>query len=102
MSNGLEMDDKKLVRMFKALSNPNRFRLFTEIREQGQSAYEEGHVCFLTDVMQALNIGAPTVSHHLKELVTAELVETERRGKFVTCRVRTPALDALRAFLDVS
>lgn len=93
------MDDRRLVRMFKALSHPNRFRLFTEIREQGQGEYEDSHVCFLHDVMDALNVGAPTVSHHLKELVSAELITTERQGKFVTCRVNADALESLRAFL---
>lgn len=94
------MDDAKLVRMFKALSHPNRFRLFSEIREQGQGEYEEGHVCLLHDVMERLSVGAPTVSHHLKELVSAELITTDRQGKFVTCRVNHRALDALRRFLE--
>ena len=94
------MDDKKLVRMFKALSHPNRFSLFTEIREQGEGEYEDGHACFLHDVMEALNVGAPTVSHHLKELVSADLITTEKQGKYVTCRVNWDALSSLRAFLE--
>ena len=94
------MNEKQLVKMFKALSHPNRFRLFTEIREQGEGEYEEGHACFLHDVMEALSVGAPTVSHHLKELVSADLITTEREGKYVTCRVNWPAVEALRSFLE--
>ena len=90
--------DLDLAKMCKALGNPNRFRLFVEILEAGQSSFEEGHVCFLHTIMDRLEVGAPTVSHHLKELVNARLVDTERQGKFVTCRVNSEALDALSAF----
>lgn len=90
--------DKKLVKMFKALSHPNRMRLFTEIQQEGSRAFQEGHVCFLHDVMERLNVGAPTVSYHLKELVDADLITTDRQGKYVTCRVNAKALEAIRSF----
>ena len=37
--------------------------------------------------LACLNIGAPTISHHIKELVNAELITTEKRGKFLICWV---------------
>ena len=92
------MNEAKLAKMFKALGHPNRLRLFTEIWEAGSRSYAEGHSCLLTDVMETLNVGAPTVSHHLKELVSAELIATERQGKYVSCRVSKEALVALRGF----
>jgi len=92
------MNDTKLARMFKALAHPNRLRLFTEIRDEGASSFARGHTCLLQDVMDKLQVGAPTVSHHLKELVSADLITTERDGKFVRCRVNAEALDALRGF----
>lgn len=88
------------MKMFRALSHPNRFRLFVEILEQTEAAYEEGHECFIHTIMRRLSVGAPTVSHHLKELVQAELVTTQRRGKFVTCRVNGDAVAKLGAFFD--
>jgi ArsR family transcriptional regulator, arsenate/arsenite/antimonite-responsive transcriptional repressor len=92
----------KLVKMFKALAHPNRFRLFSEIRQAGGSSFEEGHVCFLHDIMARLKVGAPTVSFHLKELVAADLIETERQGKYVTCRVNAEAVEAMRGFFEPS
>ena len=92
------MNQTKIAKMLKALSHPNRLRLFTEIRDAGAQSYAEGHSCLLTDVMEKLKVGAPTVSHHLKELVGADLILTERQGKFVSCRVNDTAMNALRAF----
>ncbi len=94
----MTVSPNKLVKMFKALAHPNRFRLFSDIRAAGGSSFEEGHVCFLHDVMARLKVGAPTVSFHLKELVAADLIETERQGKYVTCRVNPEAVEALRGF----
>ncbi len=93
---------KDLPKMFKALSHPNRFRLFLEILEQEKRAYEDDHACFLHVIMEKLDVGAPTVSHHLKELVNADLIRTERQGKFLTCQVNPDALDALRGFFAKS
>ena len=94
------MDQSQLVRMFKALSNPNRFQLFEEIRMAGKSSFEEGHTCFLSPIIEKLNVGAPTVSHHLKELVNAGLVQTEKDGKFVQCRINTESVAMLRGFVE--
>ena len=96
----MSADDSELAKMFKALGHPNRFRLFVEILEAGESSFEEGHRCFLHTVMERLDVGAPTVSHHLKELVNADLVATEREGKFVTCRVNPDALARIAHFFS--
>ena len=88
----------KMVRMFKALGNPNRLRLFLEISASQAASYEEQHVCFLHNIMEKLNVGAPTVSHHLKELVNAELIITEKQGKFLTCRIDEDAMRVLEVF----
>ena len=42
--------------------------------------------CCVSDIIGSLKIGAPTVSHHLKELSNAGLIVTERQGKFLIAR----------------
>ncbi len=93
---------KDLAKMFKALSNANRLRLFMEILDSKQSEFDEAHACFLNVIMERLDIGAPTISHHLKELVNAELITTDRRGKYVTCKVNPKAVARLATFFDRS
>ena len=89
-------DVKKLARIFKALSNENRLELFLEILRVHETCYEtECTDCMITDIMDTLNIGAPTISHHMKELSNAGLVETERKGKFLAARINDEILKEL-------
>jgi len=81
------MNTKKMAKIFKALSNENRLELYLKIAEAHEASFETGGECCVADIMVCLNIGAPTISHHIKELVNAELITTEKRGKFLICRV---------------
>jgi len=99
------VDVDRLAKIFKALSNPNRLRLFDEIRAKGQAQYEEAKKrgvagCLLQHVIEALDVGAPTVSHHLKELVNAGLVETQKVGKHLHCSVARDVVEEVRRFFD--
>jgi len=92
------MDEARLVKIFKALSNSNRLRLFEAIRTAEQTSFQHG--CSLRAVVERLSVGAPTVSHHLKELVNAGLVQTEKHGKFLHCRVADGAVEDLHRFFE--
>lgn len=81
------MDTKKMAKIFKALSNENRLELYLKIAESHEASFEAGGGLCVADIVSCLNIGAPTVSHHIKELVNAELVTTEKKGKFLICSV---------------
>ena len=94
--------EEKLVKIFRALGHPNRFKLFAAIVRAPSSALKDDHSCFVHSIMSRLKIGAPTVSHHLKELVNADLVSTSRDGKFLTCKVNQRALKLARAFFDIN
>lgn len=101
------VDTKKIAAIMKALSHPNRLELFLEIANAGQECrYEDKggdcciKECFVTEIVKRMKIGAPTVSHHLKELTNAELIETERRGKFLVAWVNEPVVSELREVLE--
>ncbi|MBU0993286.1 MAG: metalloregulator ArsR/SmtB family transcription factor [Proteobacteria bacterium] len=86
------MNTTKAAKIFKALSHPNRLELYLEIAGNQESNFEPGEECLITDIIGALNIGAPTISHHLKELSNADLITTERRGKFLVARANRSTL----------
>jgi DNA-binding transcriptional ArsR family regulator len=97
-------DVDRLARMFKALSNPNRLRLFLNLLEESKLDLAKGriHDCFLVKLLGGLELGAPTVSHHVKELADACLIHTQREGKQLICSVDPDGLAELRSALTTS
>jgi DNA-binding transcriptional ArsR family regulator len=93
------MDTKQMAKIFKALSNPNRLELYLKIAAAHEESFEAGCECFVTDIIDSLKIGAPTISHHIKELANAELIITEKRGKFLICRVNAKLVDEVSKIL---
>jgi len=83
----------ELAPMFKALGDPVRLRLMSLI-----ASTDEICVCDLTD---AFDVSGPTISHHLRNLREAGLVDCERRGTWVYYWIRADALRELGALLDV-
>lgn len=94
------MDLLKTTKIFKALSNPNRLELYMKIMESHESAeFNTSCGCFIIDIMNSFNIGAPTISHHIKELVNANLIYTEKKGKLLICHVNENILDDVLKFI---
>ena len=97
-------DVDQLARMFRALGSPKRLRLFLNLLEESRLDLAKGrlHDCFLVKLLGGLGeIGAPTVSHHVKELADAGLITTEREGKQLTCSVDPDGLAQLRKALEI-
>jgi ArsR family transcriptional regulator len=82
-----------LAAALKVLADPARLRLLSLIQAQ---ADREACVCHLTE---PLGLRQPTVSHHLKVLLEAGLVEREQRGSWAYFRVLPEPLAALRELL---
>jgi ArsR family transcriptional regulator len=97
------MDLKKLAKTMKALSNPNRLELYLEIAQKNEKSYDtkQGE-CYITDIINSFNIGAPTISHHLKELINADLISTERKGKFLVARINKETLSEVNKILGIN
>ncbi|MGO2542788.1 ArsR/SmtB family transcription factor [Specibacter sp. AOP5-B1-6] len=79
------------ARILKALSDPNRLRLLSIVK-----AGEGGEAC-VCDLTEPLDLGQPTVSHHLKILVDAGLLEREKRGTWAYYSLVPGALEAAAA-----
>ena len=84
-----------LAHGFKALGDPVRLRLLSLIAAHGG----EVCVCELTD---AFHVTGPTISHHLRVLREAGLIDCERRGTWVYYWIIPTALGALSQLLDAS
>lgn len=86
----------ELARVFKALGDPIRLRLLSMIASR-----DGGEVC-VCDLTPAFEVSQPTISHHLKLLREAGLIDSERRGTWVHYRLLPAATDRLAAFLTRS
>ena len=81
----LQPDDLRDLRAFhKALADVNRLRIVRRLAE-GEAS--------VTDLISHIGLSQPLVSHHLKRLRVAGLVETRRVGRETVCRLRPEAFD---------
>ena len=78
-----------LAKVFKAIGEPVRLRLLSLIASH---AGGEACVCDLTD---AFELSGPTISHHLKVLREAGIIEGDRRGTWIYYRVKPDTLRLL-------
>ncbi|MGW2998692.1 ArsR/SmtB family transcription factor [Streptomyces sp. NPDC001155] len=92
-----EIQAADLAKVFKALGDPVRLRLMSMIASRGQG----GEVC-VCELTPAFDLSQPTISHHLKLLRQAGLIDCERRGTWVYYWVLPGVLDKLAAFLTTT
>ena len=85
------MESQQFQRIAKALADPRRFEILQHIAQQAEVGCQRLCGCF--PVRQA------TISHHLKELAGAGLVESRRDGQFVYYRTRPDVFEAYLAEL---
>jgi ArsR family transcriptional regulator len=97
-------DTESFAAQFKALSNPHRLALFRRLASccpPGTSCSTEDAVRYSVGQLGAdIDISISTLSHHLKELNRAGLVQMARKGKQVECWVAPQTLERLAAFFD--
>ncbi|WP_194891725.1 ArsR/SmtB family transcription factor [Catenulispora pinisilvae] len=88
-----EIESEGLAHVFKALADPVRLRLFSLI-----ASFDGGEAC-VCDLTPHFDVSQPTISHHLKVLREAGLVDSDRRATWIYYRVRPAALAQLSSLL---
>lgn len=81
------LSDRQLKLIARALADPRRFEILKQIGEQADALR-------CGDIRSTCPITAATLSHHMKELENAGLVESTRDGKFALYRLRRDVLNA--------
>jgi ArsR family transcriptional regulator len=91
------MDSEQAVataELFKALGDPARVRAVNLLATSGEP------VC-ICNLIEPLGLSQPTVSHHMRKLLDAGLVEREQRGKWAYFSLKRDAVEKLAAVADL-
>ena len=84
---------EQVAPLLKALADPVRLRLMSLVASR-----EGGEAC-ICDLNDAFDLSQPTISHHMKVLHEAGLVDRDKRGVWVYYRLRPQALASLAALI---
>ncbi len=85
----MEASERDLVKIFKALANKTRLEILRSVYEVGISGCCEStspsveRCSCVGEIVERFKLAPSTISHHLKELSSAGLIEVEREGKFI-------------------
>ncbi len=103
------MKQSNLVKIFKALSNEQRLKLFMMIYNHHSKAADKLSKCHteccggmekaFTKACDCLDLSRSTISHHFKELVNSGLIKSHRQGQSFYCEVNEEAVTAIKDFL---
>lgn len=95
-------ESEELARVFKALSDPSRVAILQILRSAcgGSCALpEEGST--VTEIACCFDLALSTVSHHLKELRNAGLIDCVKRGQWVHCSANEATLERVARFIGL-
>ena len=102
MSNYRDNSIQQFAEIFKALSNPNRLRIFLHLvsccAPGTVHSIDAGAKACVGDLGRNLEIAPSTVSHHVKELNRSGLIRMARRGQKIECWVDAGILRDLANF----
>jgi ArsR family transcriptional regulator, arsenate/arsenite/antimonite-responsive transcriptional repressor len=87
----VKLTDREVTRIARALAEPRRLQILKQV-----GGCDDGALACRV-ILEKQDISPATLSHHLKELEAANLIETSRDGKFVLVTVKR---DVLRAYVE--
>ncbi|MFK8113623.1 MAG: ArsR/SmtB family transcription factor [Rubripirellula sp.] len=87
----IELSEEQVQRIAKAIADPQRFAILACIAQVDEIPCKT--------LVAEFPITQATISHHLKELVAAELIHSRREGQMAILRCRRDICDAYTHFL---
>ena len=87
------MDSKKAEKISKALGDPNRLKILKEIKKSQDCLY-------CVDLNNTLDLAQPSICHHLKLLIDAELITSDKEGRNVRYYMNNKLMEDYIKFLE--
>jgi len=88
-----KLDLKKIEKISKALGDPFRLKMMEMIKKQKSA-------CQCTAIVETLDLAQSTISHHLKQLVDADLIIAGKDGRHASYQINKEVLGAYIKFLN--
>jgi DNA-binding transcriptional ArsR family regulator len=89
-SKPISLGERQHALISRALADPRRYEILEKLGKADTC-------CACTDIRSCMPISAATLSHHMKELENAGLIDVQRSGKFANYILRR---DVLKAYLE--
>lgn len=97
----MEISNQDMARIFKALSNEQRLKLFKMLYYWNESM---GDICGVersfSKACETFNLSKSTISHHFKELQLAGLITCTKQGQHQCCTINKEVLTSIKAFFE--
>lgn len=87
----MELTDKKIAQIFKALCDENRVQIMKLLRSGEKCACK---------LLEELNVTQPTLSHHMKTLLDSGIVNGRKEGKWMHYSISEEGLEKAQKYLD--
>jgi DNA-binding transcriptional ArsR family regulator len=104
MLNNQNKNLEDIADILKALSNPNRLRIFKRLvtccTPGTKGVFDTKSTACVGELGERLDIVPSTVSHHIKELKRAGLIRTHRMGQKIECWVDPETVNMLKDFFS--
>jgi len=88
-----QMDPKTAEKISKALSDPTRLKILSEIKKKNDWLY-------CVDLYDSINLAQPSICHHLKQLTETAIILPEKEGRNIKYAMNNEVIDDYIGFLQ--
>ncbi|HEY4290553.1 MAG TPA: metalloregulator ArsR/SmtB family transcription factor [Puia sp.] len=88
-----QMDAKQAEKISKALSDPTRLKILSEIKKKNDWLY-------CVDLYANINLAQPSICHHLKQLTKTSIILPEKEGRNIKYTMNNAVIDGYIDFLQ--
>src|SRR5215470_10085875 len=96
----MALTEAELVRALKAVADPTRLKILRVLKQKGCCSIGKGEGMCACDIETQIQLSQPTISHHMRILTKAGLVQAEKQGLWMWYRRNEKSLKELASAIS--